>query len=164
MRRSLAILATLAVLAAGTVPIHSAAAQERVRVGVLNCVVEGGSGFIFGSSKRLGCTYRPAGGAAPERYTGTINKFGIDIGATSVSEIAWGVLAPTGQPSIGSLAGTYVGVSAEATAGAGLGANALIGGFGRSIVLNPLSVQAQTGVNVAAGIAELRLEEAEPAG
>lgn len=156
MKRILPVLIAVAALA---VP-GAASAEERVRIGVLECTVAGGAGFIFGSSKELGCTYRPAGGGAPERYVGTISRFGIDIGATSQSEIVWGVLAPTGSPAPGSLAGTYVGVSAEATAGVGLGANALVGGFGRSIVLNPVSVQAQTGVDIAAGVAELRLAEA----
>ena len=137
-----------------------AAAQDRVQIGVLECSVAGGAGFIFGSSKDLTCTYRPAGGGAHGRYVGTISRFGIDIGATAATEIVWGVLAPSSSASVESLAGTYVGVSAEATAGAGIGANALIGGFGRSIVLNPLSVQAQTGVDIAAGVAELRLEPA----
>ena len=53
--------------------------------------------------------------------------------------------------------GTYVGASAEATAVLGLGANALVGGFKRSVGLQPLSIQAQTGLNVAAGVAELTL-------
>ncbi len=150
------MLASLAVAVAVGLT-GAASAQERVRIGVLECLVAGGAGFIFGSSKELGCTYRPAGGGAPERYTGTINRFGIDIGATSASEIVWGVLAPTSQLAPGALEGTYVGVGAEATAGVGVGANAMVGGFDRSIMLNPLSAQAQTGVDIAAGIAGMTL-------
>ena len=46
---------------------------------------------------------------------------------------------------------------AEATAGAGLGANLLVGGTGRSFSLQPLSVQGQTGLNFAAGVTTLTL-------
>jgi hypothetical protein len=41
--------------------------------------------------------------------------------------------------------------------GAGVGANILIGGSNRTVELQPLSVQEQTGVNVAAGVAEIEL-------
>jgi hypothetical protein len=44
--------------------------------------------------------------------------------------------------------------------GVGVGANALIGGSSKSIVLQPLSVQAQEGLNIAAGVASLELRAA----
>ena len=59
--------------------------------------------------------------------------------------------------SLRALAGNYAGVSAEATAGLGVGDNALLGGSGKSIALQPLSVQGREGLNVTVGIAELRL-------
>ena len=49
------------------------------------------------------------------------------------------------------------GGAASATVGVGLGANALVGGSGNTIALQPLSGQAQTGLSVAAGIAGLEL-------
>jgi hypothetical protein len=57
----------------------------------------------------------------------------------------------------GALAGTYLGASAEATAGVGAGANLLIGGSDDTISLQPLSVQGQTGLNAALGVSELIL-------
>lgn len=145
-------LAAAASLAAWT----PAGAEARVEIGVLRCTVEGGSGFIVGSTKTLGCTFERAGGPN-ENYSGAISKFGIDIGSTRQSSIVWGVLAPSRDIPPGALAGTYGGVSAEATAGVGLGANVLLGGFKDSIALQPVSVQAQEGLNIAAGIAELKL-------
>jgi hypothetical protein len=144
-------LATLSLVAAG----GAAQAGPRVEVGVLRCSVAGGSGFIFGSSKDLWCVFRRPG--RDERYVGTISKFGIDVGTTTRSAIAWAVLAPTVDVPPGALVGDYGGVSGEATIGIGLGANALVGGSSRSFVLQPLSVQAQEGLNVAAGVAALRL-------
>jgi len=130
-------------------------AQARVEVGVLTCSVKGGTGFIVGSTKDLRCTFHKPG--RDEYYYGTISKFGIDIGTTQQTAIAWGVLAPTVSLPPGSLQGSYGGVSAEATIGVGVGANALIGGSNRGIILQPLSVQAQQGLNIAAGIAALQL-------
>jgi len=132
-------------------------AQPTVEVGVLNCAVSGGVGFVIGSSKRLECVFQS--GARREAYYGRINKYGLDIGGTSTGVIAWAVLAPArGDVEPGALAGTYAGVSGEATVGVGLGANALIGGSRRSIALQPLSVSAQQGLNLAVGIAALTLE------
>jgi hypothetical protein len=65
-------------------------------------------------------------------------------------------MAPA-KPKRGALAGSYGGVSAEATAIVGFGANVLVGGFKKSITLQPLSIQAQTGLDLAAGVAGLSL-------
>jgi len=151
-----AALFATAALSAATVP----AKADSVELGLLECVVEGGSGFIFGSSKDLSCEYTPANdSAAKEAYFGVINKFGVDIGVTGTTVIEWVVLAPTTdyEYQAGSLAGDYRGVSAEATAAAGAGVNVLVGGSDDTISLQPVSVQAQEGVNVAVGIAELQL-------
>jgi hypothetical protein len=67
------------------------------------------------------------------------------------------VLAPSLDIPSGALAGNYGGVSAEATVGLGVGANALLGGSENSIALQPVSVQAQQGLNVAVGVSALSL-------
>jgi hypothetical protein len=134
-----------------------ASADPPVEVGVLNCTVAGGAGFVIGSSKRLECVFQ--GGGRRESYFGRINKYGLDLGTTSTGVIAWAVFAPSaGGIGPGALAGSYGGVSGEATVGVGLGANALVGGSKRSIALQPLSVGAQQGLNFAVGIAALTLE------
>jgi hypothetical protein len=152
---------TTALAALGTASIAALAlvstpqAQSRVEVGVLTCTASGSTGFIVGSTRDLRCTFNRQG--KDERYSGRIDKFGIDIGATQQAKIAWAVLAPTSNLPPRSLVGSYGGVSAEATVGVGVGANALIGGSDKSIVLQPLSVQAQQGLNIAAGVASLQL-------
>ena len=149
---TIAAASALAALAA----LSSALAQTRVEVGVLTCNARGSQGFIIGSTKNLTCRFERAAGGV-ETYTGTIRKFGLDIGVTGETVIAWAVLGPRSGVGPGALAGGYGGVSAEATVGVGLGANAMIGGFNRSIVLQPLSVQAQEGLNLAAGISSIDL-------
>lgn len=137
----------------------SAGEGGKVKLGVLRCVISRGSGFIFGSSKDMDCKYKAVNGET-ERYYGQINKFGVDIGFTNEASLNWVVLAPTKGYSENALAGTYLGASAEATAGIGAGANVLIGGSEDTISLQPLSVQGQTGLNAALGVSELILDPA----
>lgn len=143
-----ALLASAAVAAA---PAEAAG----VKVGTLTCQVASGWGFIFGSSKDLRCNFH--GGRRSEHYIGSISKFGVDIGYTDSAVIVWAVFAPTAGPKPGALAGDYAGLTASATAGVGVGANALIGGFGRSITLQPISIEGNTGLNVAGGIGAMSL-------
>jgi hypothetical protein len=151
-----ATLATAAVAALAFVASPQAA--TRVEVGVLTCTASSSTGFIVGSTRDLRCRFNRKG--QDEVYSGRINKFGLDIGTTQQAQIAWAVLAPTANLPPRSLVGSYGGVSAEATIGVGLGANALIGGSDKSIVLQPLSVQSQQGLNIAAGVAALQLRAA----
>src|SRR5690606_24103924 len=104
---------------------------------VLECNVSAGIGVIIGSNKTMSCRYTPGNPGAPEEiYTGSITKFGLDIGATTGGRMVWTVFAPT--QAFGSLAGTYVGATAEATVAAGLGANVLVGGSSNTVALQPL--------------------------
>jgi Protein of unknown function (DUF992) len=57
----------------------------------------------------------------------------------------------------GQLAGRYVGASGDVSLGVGAGANALIGGSRRSVMLQPVSLVSQVGVNLAVGVAGLTL-------
>jgi hypothetical protein len=154
MLRKLAICALG--LAAGAFALETPAQAQAVKAGVLNCNVSSGFGFIFGSSRAVNCSFSPGGGP-PQHYTGAINKFGVDIGYVQGGVMVWAVLAPTTNPGPGSLAGTYVGATASATVGVGVGANVLVGGSGNSISLQPVSIEGNTGLNVAGGVAEMTL-------
>jgi len=134
-----------------------ALARDTIRVGVLTCVIAGGSGFILGSMKPLYCDFNGSDGRR-ERYRGSMRKYGIDIGSTGATYLKWIVFAPTSILRRGALAGAYGGATMEATVGAGLGANALIGGSERSISLQTFSAQVQAGgANIALGAAAMTL-------
>jgi hypothetical protein len=156
MLRKLAIAVCSLGLAAGSLMIGTPAQAQAVKAGALTCNVAGGFGFIFGSSKAVNCTFSPNGGP-PQHYVGSIDKFGVDIGYVQSAVIIWAVLAPTTNPGPGSLAGTYAGATASATVGVGVGANVLVGGSGNSISLQPVSIEGNTGLNVAGGVAALTL-------
>ena len=134
-----------------------ALAQSSVKVGTLTCDVSAGIGMLISQQQTMICAFDPASGGPPDKYTGRIDKFGLALGAVQQGTMVWGVLAPASGFPHGALAGSYGGVGAEATAGAGLGANLLVGGTGRSFSLQPLSLQGQSGLNFAAGVTTLSL-------
>lgn len=122
-----------------------------VKIGYLACEVGSGGGYVLGSAKELDCVFRSSFKDDPvDRYAGSVKKLGVDLGYTARGKIVWAVFAPTAGYHRGSLGGVYYGASAEATLGAGLGANVLLGGTKGSIQLQPVSVTGQLGLNVAA--------------
>lgn len=131
-----------------------------VNAGVLTCVVDGGIGLLVFSSKEMECEFASVDGRT-DFYTGNVKKFGLDVGITGKSYVKWVVFAPVGRPRAGGLAGNYVGVSGEATAGAGVGANGLVGGSDRTFSLQPFSASIQTGLNLALGIGSMTLDAAD---
>jgi hypothetical protein len=133
----------------------AAAGRSGANVGSLSCSVAGGVGFIFGSSKDMNCLFTRTDGIA-ERYTGTIKKYGVDIGFTKEAQMIWLVFAP-GSIAAGALGGNYAGATASATVGVGVGANVLLGGGSGQVTLQPVSVEGNVGLNVAAGVGAVEL-------
>jgi hypothetical protein len=146
-------LAAALVVSAGVASAQSA----KPVAGTLTCKSKGTVGMILGSKEGLSCSYDPAGKGRPQPYFGTLTKYGLDLGVSGETVMIWTILGSSSELPDGALAGTYGGVSAEAAVGLGVGANALVGGSKNSIVLQPLSVEGQTGMNIAVGVAELTL-------
>ena len=132
------------------------AEEGGVKAGFLTCHVASGWGFVFGSSRAIKCEYS-GGSNTSDHYSGTIAKFGVDIGYLSSAVMVWTVLAPTGDVAPGTLAGNYAGATGSASVGVGAGANTLVGGSGNHFMLQPLSIEGNVGLNVAGGIASLEL-------
>jgi Protein of unknown function (DUF992) len=146
-----------AALALAFVPADPARAQ-RVRAGVLTCDISPGLSFVIGSEKTVACNFAPEPPGPPQVYSGSISKFGLDVGATGGGVMVWAVFTDSmAPPGPGFLAGDYFGASGQVTIAAGLGANALIGGSNNTVALQPLSVSTSVGLNFALGVAELRL-------
>ncbi|MHC2331866.1 DUF992 domain-containing protein [Bradyrhizobium sp. USDA 4454] len=147
-----AAIATLTAI----VGVNAQQPSQRVQVGVLECRGGASIGFIVGSVTNLGCVLR-ANGMPEDRYIATIRKVGVDLGITQESALTWGVYAPVERLGPGALSGNYAGAQGSATLGIGVGGNVLVGGSDNTIALQPLSVQGQVGVNVAAGLESLEL-------
>jgi hypothetical protein len=132
-------------------------AKAWVQAGALECRSAGGATFVVGAVLQFRCMFFPAYGGRPHRYYATIQRLGVDLGFNSGVGLGWSVFAPTIYIGRGDLAGNYGGVQANASFGAGAGANALVGGSYNTFALQPFSGQAQGGYNVSAGIAGLTL-------
>ena len=151
-------LVTTVVAAAAVVSVLSAAESQsrRIQVGTLTCSLSAGIGLIVGSRRNVSCLFRGVPGEPDDPYTGTMTRLGLDVGITGGSVIIWTVFADTNRYK-GMLTGTYTGASAEMSIAAGLGANILVGGSNRTVALQPLSVQGQIGLDIAAGVGSLDL-------
>ena len=147
----LAFYAAAAVMACAS----PAFAAEQIKVGKLQCEVAAGLGMIIASSKAMECRFLPVRGRA-EMYHGFIRRFGLDLGGTDRGTMVWDVFAPTPGRFRHALAGDYSGLGAQATVGFGLGGSGLFDGA-RQIGLQPVSLQSQNGLNIAAGVAALEL-------
>jgi len=153
--RSTAIGVFLA-LASGVTAAAAQQAPQPAQIGTLECRGGASVGFVVGSETHLGCILHIKN-MNDDHYEAVIQKVGLDIGITETTKLAWAVISPILQPGRGDIAGTYVGVDASAAAGLGVGGNALVGGSNNSIALQPLSVEGETGVSVAAGLERLEL-------
>ena len=157
MRRSFTLVGIAAtMLVASFAGANAQQPIQRVQVGILECRGAASMGFVVGSVTNLGCVLR-ADGMPEDRYVATIRKVGLDLGITQETALAWGVYAPVARLGPGDLSGDYVGAQGSASVGVGLGGNVLVGGSANSIALQPLSLQGQVGLNVAAGLESLEL-------
>ena len=161
MKKGLAALTSLLLAVAISSPARGQGLTTKT--GLLTCHVARGFGWIVGSSRTAQCEYHPTGGTV-ERYSGTISKIGIDIGYLAPIVLVWAVIAPSSVPSSGALAGNYFGGTAQAAVGIGAGVNVLLGGFDKSIALQPVSIEGDTGLYLGLGIAALSLtfQEQDP--
>jgi hypothetical protein len=152
------VLAGCAVFAAmAAAPLSPSMAAPKIAVGTLTCYGKGGVGLIFGSKQNLRCNFETPISGRTYRYAATITKVGVDIGIKGDSTLVWTVLGPTTSIPSEALEGSYGGVTAGAAVGIGANANALVGGSSQSIILQPVSVEGQTGLNLSAGIAGLTI-------
>src|SRR5579864_9137142 len=156
MRRLIILAGIAAMLLVAPSARVNAQQVERVQVGVLECRGGASIGFIVGSVTNLGCVLR-VNGRPDDFYVATIRKVGVDLGITQETALAWGVFAPAKWLGSGDLSGNYAGAQGSATIGVGAGGNVLVGGSNNSIALQPLSLQGQVGLSVAAGLESLEL-------
>jgi hypothetical protein len=148
--------ALVAAATLATTATSPASAQDRrVQAGELDCSLSSSVGLLVTSQRNVSCFFHSANGPQAA-YVGTLTRVGLDVGITSGGKMVWTVFLNTDRYN-GTLAGSYVGATAEAAVALGLGANVLIGGNNDSVALQPVSVQSTTGFNIAAGVSQLNL-------
>jgi hypothetical protein len=134
-----------------------ASAQSTGQSGQLTCNLGPSVGLIVGSRQKMTCVFVNSATGRRENYVGRIGRLGLDIGIQAGGKMVWGVIAKVNPLGPRALVGDYVGASGEIGLGLGVGANALVGGSNRTIALQPLSLEASVGVNLALGVARLAL-------
>ena len=139
------------------VPAAAQTPPAWTQTGMLRCVLNPSIGFIIAGHQSMECRFTPNGPNPPQAYEGAINMVGLNIGITAGGVLGWAVLAPTAGIPAGALAGEYVGASGDIGIGVGVGANVLIGGSGRTVALQPVSLEGSVAVNVTLGISALKL-------
>ena len=156
--RTICLSAVAAAMLTATVPTDG---QAAVQAGGLTCRSTGSVGYVIGAMLNFDCVFVPAAGGPPHRYVGVVRRVGVDIGATQSVSLGWVVFAPTAVIHPGDLAGTYGGVQGNASVLVGAGANVMVGGSNNTFALQPVSVQAQSGLNASAGVTGLELRSAD---
>jgi hypothetical protein len=147
------IVAMLAVTFAGA----GVASAESAKVGALQCHISGGTGMILMENQALDCVFRDSAGHS-SHYIGRMTNVGVNIGISGPGRLVWAVLAATSDVAPGALAGDYVGAAGSVAVGAGAGGAILVGGSNKTISLQPISVSAETGLNLSAGLGNISLQ------
>lgn len=153
--------ALIGVATAALIASFASANAQSVQAGILECQGGQNVGFVVGSATELQCVFRSNDGRSAEPYIASVHRYGLDLGVTQQTGLAWAVNAPTYRVGRGALAGQYGGVGANATVGVGIGANLLVGGSANAYSLQPLSLQGQTGLAAVAGIVDVQLRPAD---
>ena len=156
MFRRYLTLAAFALIVMSAVPADAQSAKW-TQAGMLRCVVNPSIGFIIAGHQSMECNFTPNGPLPPQAYQGALNMLGLNIGISGGGVFGWAVLAPTTGIPAGALAGEYVGASGDVGLGLGVGANVLVGGSGRTIALQPVSLEGSVAVDVALGVSALKL-------
>jgi hypothetical protein len=159
MLRRFSTLAAIALMAMLTMPADAQSTPSST-AGMLRCKLNPSIGFIIAGHQSMECSFTPNGQNPPQAYQGALNTVGLDIGISAGGVLGWAVYAPTTGIPAGALAGEYVGASGDIGLGGGVGANVLIGGSGRTVALQPVSLEGSVAVNVALGVSGLKLRPA----
>ena len=137
--------------------LNTTNANSRIYIGSLTCNIEGGTGYILGSSKSMDCVFLSKDGVQSAQYTGTIDKIGIDIGYTKAIHTIWRVYSLGSERAASTLSGTYVGEQTTAAAGGQAGGNWLYGGANAEVGMLASGVVQDAGYNLATGIAAMTI-------
>lgn len=133
-------------------------ADANVKLGKLTCRLTDVENDIVYTDEKFACSFEPEEGKV-ESYIGQIKQVGVDLSVVKNYTLVWYVVTGslnTYKP--GDMAGTYVGASAEVSAGEGAGADWLTGGFNQEINLQPWAVGSDSGDGVSLGIEEFELK------
>jgi uncharacterized protein DUF992 len=158
MSRVSTLVTAASLLLAGSVTAAMAQQASSVPAGMLECKGGPSVGFLVGSESNLTCLYHRPHRRHPERYVAAVHRIGVDLGVTDTWALAWDVLTPTGRLPRGGLTGNYGGAGSSISMGGGAASNAVIGGPGNAVSLQPRQAAGVTGVSLAFGFQGMDLK------
>ncbi|MDQ6967654.1 MAG: DUF992 domain-containing protein [Mariprofundaceae bacterium] len=154
---------TLGVIALAFIAMPSlalAGTTQGARVGLLTCKTVPGSALslVIHSTEDVKCTFKGNAGGT-EHYKGETGVgLGFDISFNRETTMVYAVMSANVKAGNHQLAGKYFGGGGSATIGAGVGAQALIGGGSKNVSLQPVALSGSTGAGVSGGVTYLYLE------
>jgi hypothetical protein len=151
MSRVSAMAAIVTCLFVGSVGVASAQQSPLVAAGTLECRGGPSVGFVVGSESNLTCLYHRPHHRRPITYSATVHRAGVDLGVTNSWALAWDVMTPNGRLPRSGLTGNYGGAGSSISIGGGAATNAVVGGPGNSVSLQPRPVNGVTGLALAFG-------------
>jgi len=155
-----ASLITIAALFAFALPVQAGESTAGTKIGVLTCKSIPGSGLnlLIHSTVDVKCTFDATDGSTTEHYVGETGiGLGLDISHKTKQTMVFTVFAADFKKGNHKLAGKYIGASAAATVGVGVGAHALVGAGKNSVSLEP-AIEGNQGIGASAGISYLYLQ------
>jgi hypothetical protein len=158
MSRVSAAAAIASLLFIGSLGPAAAQQPPLVGTGTLECRGGPSVGFVVGSQTNLSCLYHRPHRRRAEHYVAAVHRVGVDLGVTDSWALAWDVMTPTGRVPRGGLTGNYGGAGSSISLGGGAASNAVIGGPGNAVSLQPRPVNGVTGVALAFGFQGMDLQ------
>jgi hypothetical protein len=162
MKSSMKLMLVLALVCVFVNPLSTYAGDAGIKIGALVVKAVEGSrkNLIIRSSVDVVAEFTDLDGNK-EYYIGEMGqKFGIDMSIKKKEVLRYAVFSPSSAYKTGlyALAGKYFGAKASVAAGAGVGAQVLLGGFDKSFTLQPLSAGGVKGVGASLGLGYLYLQ------
>jgi len=149
---TLTFIALPTLVAAGT--------TEGARMGLLTCKTVPGSSLslVIHSTEDVKCVFKDNIGEVEDYKGETGVGLGFDVSFDRETTMVYTVMAANIKSGHHQLAGKYFGGGGSVTIGAGVGAQALIGGGKENISLQPIALSGSTGTGVSGGLTYLYLE------
>lgn len=156
------MMVVLGMFAFAAIPAQQAHAGSTAgtKIGTLQCktVPHSGVNLLIHSTVDVTCEFKSTAGEL-EHYKGETGiGLGVDLAVKSNETLGYLVFASDFKKGEYKLAGKYVGGGGSATVGAGVGAQALIGGSNKSVSLQPVVLSSSEGFGVTGGITYLYLQ------
>jgi hypothetical protein len=129
------------------------------QAGTLDCTMGPSIGLARGGRQQARCVFKSAPTKLAERYTGRMEREGLDAGIPSGARLLWTVLTQTGKLPAKALVGRYTDATGQITFEEDDFAEAALCNKSKRLVcLRPAAGEARARENLAFGISALRLE------